>query len=61
MEAWSELPWWLRLLVALGLMAGGLFALYSGFWRSGSGMLGLGVILLLIGGRSDSERNGYRF
>jgi len=61
MELWTELPWWARLIVSIGLIVGGLAAFLNGYPRSGGGMLGLGVVLLLIGGRSDSEKNGYRF
>src|SRR5436189_112315 len=54
LEIWSNMPWWVRLLVAFGLMGLGVVSLIYGRIRSGSGLLGLGFALFLIGGRSDA-------
>ena len=58
---WSELPGWLRVTTALALMVGGVLVAYFVSIRAGFVMLGVGTVLVLIGGPSDSEKKGYRF
>ncbi len=61
LSAWSELPWWLRLTVALSMITGG----FGIFWyvsiKMGIGLMGLGAAMLMVGGRTDAEKNGYHF
>ena len=61
LDWWSELPPWLRLGTALGLMVGGALVAYFVSVRAGFVMLGVGFILFLMGGPTKAEKNGYRF
>ena len=61
LEWWSELPPWLRLGVAFGLIiTGGLVFWYVDI-RVGIVLMGLGLVLWLVGGPTDPEKKGYRF
>ena len=61
LELWIELPWWLRLIVALGLMiAGGVIFLFISV-RLGCALFAVGFILFIMGGRTRGEKSGYRF
>jgi len=57
---WAGLPWQLRYGTALALLAAStlLFFVWRIFWPWG---WAIGALLLLFAGRSDSEKNGYRF
>ena len=56
---WSELPWQLRIVVPLVLIAISTILLIAGeIWPWG---WVVGVVLLAFGGPSSSEKNGYRF
>lgn len=73
LDLWIDLPAWLRMLVALAVIGGGGAIVYAwltgGFVISqytflpplGMGLCGMGLVMLLVGGRSRAERNGYRF
>ena len=61
LDWWIELPWWMRLGVALLLMAVGLLVFLYGSVKGGAALFGLGFILLVLGGKSESEKKGYRF
>jgi hypothetical protein len=61
LDAWSDMPWWARLIVALFIMGVGVVLLLARFVRGGSACIGLGFILFMIGGKSRGEKSGYRF
>ena len=61
LDWWTDLPWWLRLGSALLLMAVGVLAFWFVSVRLGAGLAGLGLILFALGGKSESEKKGYRF
>ncbi len=56
----TGLPWWLRYGVAilLLLISTGLYFFANRFWPWG---WGVGGVMLLFAGRSDSEKKGYHF
>jgi hypothetical protein len=61
LDAWMDLPAWLRIIVALIVVAiGGLLCWFISF-RLGVLPLALGVAMLFFGGKSDSEKKGYHF
>lgn len=61
LDFWIELPWWLRLTIAgIVLTLGILICLFVNI-RVGFVLTGLGIAMLLVGGRSESEKQGYRF
>jgi hypothetical protein len=58
-EWWAGLPWWARygtamvfLLISTGLLLAGKFGPWG--W-------GIGGMMLLFGGQSESEKKGYKF
>jgi hypothetical protein len=56
---WSELPWQLRYGVAATFLLISTVLFFCGiFWPWG---WAVGIILLLFGGPSDSEKKGYKF
>jgi hypothetical protein len=60
-DMWLDLPAWLRVLLALGIMvAGGAIAWYLSF-RVGLVIFALGFALFLFGGASGGEDKGYKF
>ena len=61
LEFWTELPWWLRLLVALLILGVGVVVFLFASVRAGCVIAGAGLVMFAIGGRSQSEKNGYRF
>lgn len=61
LDFWSELPAWLRITIAVSIMIAGSLIAYFAAIRLGLLMLGVGFVMALIGGKSQSERNGYRF
>ena len=61
LDAWSELPAWLRILIAVGMMVAGALIAWFESVRLGFLLLGVGFVMTMIGGKSQSERNGYRF
>jgi hypothetical protein len=61
LDFWTELPAWLRLGSALLLIGLGALLLYFVSIRLGCVLMGVGVVLLLVGEKSKSEKNGYRF
>lgn len=61
LDWWIDLPWWLRLGVALGLMGAGALVFWYVSIRLGILMVGVGLVLFLIGGKSQAEKKGYRF
>jgi membrane-bound ClpP family serine protease len=61
LDAWSDMPWWARLIIALVIMGVGVVLLMAGFFRGGSALIGLGFILFIIGGKTRGEKSGYRF
>ena len=58
---WSELPWWLRYGVGLVFLSGGVFFFLNGLLGLGGICAGIGVVMLVLGGKSESEKKGYRF
>jgi hypothetical protein len=60
-EAWSELPAWLRLLIALIIMGIGGVVLWYASVKVGFGLIGLGFIMFMIGGKTRGEKSEYRF
>ena len=58
---WMDLPVWLRLLIALGLFAGGGLILYYVSFRLGFALIGMGFIALIFSSKNESEKKGYRF
>ena len=61
LSAWSELPWWLRLIVALIMLGLGFLVFWYVSIKLGIGLMGLGAAMLMVGGRTDAEKNGYNF
>ena len=61
LDIWIELPWWLRLIIAAGMMIAGAFIFWFASIRLGSAMAAIGFVLFMIGGRSRGEKSGYRF
>ena len=72
-EWWSERPPWLRTTIALIIMAVGLWLVYIATSaddehyndrraiHAGMVFTLLGTILLLVGGKTEAEKKGYRF
>ena len=61
LEWWAGLQPWLRMLVALIITGiGGLICYYLSL-RLGIVPLALGVAMVFFGGKSDSEKKGYKF
>jgi len=58
---WMDLPVWLRLLIALGLFAGGGLIVYYVNFRLGFALIGVGFIALIFSSKNESEKKGYRF
>jgi hypothetical protein len=70
LELWIGLPAWLRMLVGLGLMVLGGLIVYGYVVAEprprrlptfGALLFGTGLVLILLGSKSDAEKNGYRF
>lgn len=67
LELWMDLPPWLRIVVALGLMALGVAIVWISYTEArripfaGLGIAATGLVLVLVGGKSNAEKNGYRF
>lgn len=61
MDAWMDLPAWLRLVVALIICGVGVAIFWFVSGRLGIGVAALGFAMFIFGGKSDSEKNGYRF
>lgn len=61
LEAWSELPSWLRLTIAFIICGLGALLFWFVSIRAGIALGGLGFAMLMVGGKSQSEKNGYRF
>jgi hypothetical protein len=61
LDLWMELPAWLRFGSALLLIGLGVLLLLYVSVRLGCVLMGVGCVLLLVGERSKSEKNGYRF
>ena len=61
LDWWTDLPAWLRIATALLVLAAGGFVLWYVSVRLGAALLGLGFILVVLGGKSQSEKKGYRF
>lgn len=59
-EWWAELPWWLRIGVALILIGVStvVYLISDRIWIWG---WVVGALLLFIGGPSQTEKRGYRF
>ena len=58
---WLDLPWWVRAIASFLVVGLGVYTtLYSVFW-GGIVIVGIGAGMLLAGGKSQSERNGYHF
>ena len=60
-DMWLDLPAWLRLLVALGIMVGGGVIAWYLSARVGIVIFALGFALFLFGGSSGGEDKGYKF
>ena len=61
LDLWMDLPSWLRNGVAVLFLLAGALILYFASVRFGFALLGIGLVLLLVGEKSKSEKNGYRF
>ena len=61
LDAWMELPAWARIGSALVLMLLGALVFLFVNVRTGIVLIGVGFVLLLMGGKTDSEKNGYHF
>jgi hypothetical protein len=72
MDWWTELPAWLRMLIGLVILIAGIaiFAccmtgVFPGgdnlLSRSSIGLMAVGFVLVVFGGKSSSEKNGYHF
>ena len=61
LDFWIELPWWLRLIIAGAIAAVGVLLCLFVSVRAGYVLTGLGVVMMVVGGRTPSEKNGYRF
>ena len=57
----TSVPWWIRLTLALALLALGAVVAWFVSFRLGLLLFVFGFILLCFSGRSDSEKNGYNF
>ena len=69
---WTDRPWWVRIGIGLAMIAWGVVVIvnvarddnpFTDHWPLiGGGMLaGVGFVLLMIGGKSDAEKKGYKF
>lgn len=69
---WTELPSWLRVGLGLMVLLTGVGILWAGMTghiiehtrvcpRISLVLIGVGLAMILIGGKSESERKGYRF
>lgn len=72
LELWMSLPSWLRMIFGVLLMLTGGVVVWMGvnaeiiagrrtIFTCGFAMIGAGFAMVMIGGKSDSERNGYHF
>lgn len=77
LDWWSDLPWWLRLGVAFAIIALGIVVVLTstrhmvgelivddpGRYQMilGFAIMGIGLGMAFIGGKSDSEKKGYKF
>ena len=61
MDFWTDLPSWLRLVIALIVLGLGVVIFFSISVRLGLGIAGLGFAMFIFGGKTDSEKNGYKF
>lgn len=61
LNIWLEFPAWLRMGIALLIAVIGVLTFIFASVRAGAVLSGVGFVLLLVGGKSDSEKNGYRF
>ncbi len=72
LEWWMDLPAWLRVTMGLVTMAAGGLVLWAGMsgalmpgrrvvFYGAFGLIGAGLAMVVIGEKSSSEKNGYRF
>ena len=61
LDWWTDLPAWLRIVFALVVMITGGLVFWFVSVRFGAGIFGFGFILMVLGGKSESEKKGYRF
>lgn len=61
LDAWIQLPWWLRLFVAVGLIVGGGLVFWFASIRLGCGLVAIGFVLFVMGGPTRGEKSGYKF
>jgi hypothetical protein len=80
-DFWSDRPWWMRLIVAFGVMGYGVYWIVCSIHGThhkpdemmsvddlnryqllvGFAITGIGFGLAMVSGRTDSEKNGYKF
>lgn len=70
LEWWMELPAWLRMTLGVVLMVVGGLILWAQIASDAGNrraytwpiaMCGLGFAMVMVGGKTDSEKNNYRF
>lgn len=73
LDLWLGFPAWMRMIAALALIGIGGWIVYLWLFGGrevaeyrflpliGAGIVAMGFVLVLVGGRSNSERNGYHF
>ncbi len=72
LELWVSLPWWLRIGAGVLSILVGALILFLGLtgrlmegrrvvWWGAFAFIGAGFAMVMIGGKTDSEKNGYHF
>lgn len=59
--SWADIPTWIKLIVALCIVAGGAFLLWKVDPSLGVIVLSLGAMVLIVTGKDSSDRRGYKF
>lgn len=59
--SWFDLPTWLQMLLSLAVIAGGAAVTWFISGRIGVVVLAIGVAMMVVSGRDNSDRRGYKF
>jgi hypothetical protein len=59
--SWADIPSWIKMLVALAIIAGGAYLLWKVDLALGIIALSLGAGVLILTGKDSSDRRGYKF